>query len=61
MSQVKLVLVGESEVGKSTLALRFVKGQFREFHKCTVGAAFLTQTLSLDGTTVKFEIWEEIQ
>ncbi|EHH30900.1 ras-related protein Rab-5A-like [Macaca thibetana thibetana] len=54
--QFKLVLLGESAVGKSSLVLRFVKGQFHEFQESTIGAAFLTQTVCLDDTTVKFEI-----
>jgi len=58
MAQFKLVLLGESAVGKSSLVLRFVKGQFHEFQESTIGAAFLTQTLCLDDTTVKFEIWD---
>lgn len=56
--QFKLVLLGESAVGKSSLVLRFVKGQFHEFQEATIGAAFLTQTVCLDDTTVKFEIWD---
>uniref|UniRef100_A0A3Q2YSH7 small monomeric GTPase n=1 Tax=Hippocampus comes TaxID=109280 RepID=A0A3Q2YSH7_HIPCM len=56
--QFKLVLLGESAVGKSSLVLRFVKGQFHEFQESTIGAAFLTQTVSLDDVTVKFEIWD---
>lgn len=56
--QFKLVLLGESAVGKSSLVLRFVKGQFYEFQESTIGAAFLTQTLCLEETTVKFEIWD---
>ncbi|XP_037094859.1 ras-related protein Rab-5B-like [Pollicipes pollicipes] len=56
--QFKLVLLGESAVGKSSLVLRFVKGQFHEFQESTIGAAFLTQTVCLDETTVKFEIWD---
>lgn len=55
---VKLVLLGESAVGKSSLVLRFVKGQFHEYQESTIGAAFLTQTVCLDDTTVKFEIWD---
>ena len=56
--QFKLVLLGES-VGTSSLALRFVKGQFHEYQEpCSIGAAFLTQTVNLDDTTVKFEIWD---
>uniref|UniRef100_A0A0N5AN57 small monomeric GTPase n=1 Tax=Syphacia muris TaxID=451379 RepID=A0A0N5AN57_9BILA len=56
--QFKLVLLGESAVGKSSLVLRFVKGQFHEYQESTIGAAFLTQTLCVDDTTVKFEIWD---
>lgn len=56
--QFKLVLLGESAVGKSSLVLRFVKGQFHEYQETTIGAAFLTQTVNLDDTTVKFEIWD---
>jgi len=56
--QFKLVLLGESAVGKSSLVLRFVKGQFLEFQESTIGAAFLTQTVCLNDTTVKFEIWD---
>ncbi|KAG8140050.1 hypothetical protein E2320_002796, partial [Naja naja] len=37
ISQFKLVLLGESAVGKSSLVLRFVKGQFHEFQESTIG------------------------
>ncbi|KAF8272983.1 GTP-binding protein RAB5 [Lactarius quietus] len=57
--QFKLVLLGESAVGKSSLVLRFVKDQFDDYRESTIGAAFLTQTVNLeDGTSVKFEIWD---
>eukprot|EP00161_Ancyromonas_sigmoides_P026889 TRINITY_DN94_c1_g1_i2.p2 TRINITY_DN94_c1_g1~~TRINITY_DN94_c1_g1_i2.p2 ORF type:complete len:231 (-),score=110.22 TRINITY_DN94_c1_g1_i2:53-670(-) len=58
MLQFKLVLLGDSAVGKSSLVLRFVRGQFFEYQESTIGAAFLTQTVSLNDTTVKFEIWD---
>jgi len=35
--QFKLVLLGESSVGKSSLVLRFVKGQFHEYQESTIG------------------------
>jgi len=58
-AQFKLVLLGESAVGKSSLVLRFVKDQFDDYRESTIGAAFLTQTIPLDETTtVKFEIWD---
>lgn len=56
--QFKLVLLGETAVGKSSVVLRFVKGQFQEYQEATIGAAFLTQTVCLDDTTIKFEIWD---
>ncbi|KAI8393736.1 ras family-domain-containing protein [Radiomyces spectabilis] len=57
--QFKLVLLGESAVGKSSLVMRFVKDHFDEYRESTIGAAFLAQTITLDdNTTVKFEIWD---
>ncbi|KAI8063221.1 ras family-domain-containing protein [Gongronella butleri] len=57
--QFKLVLLGESAVGKSSLVTRFVKDHFDEYRESTIGAAFLAQTVTLDdNTTVKFEIWD---
>lgn len=56
--QFKLVLLGDSAVGKSSLVLRFVKKQFFEYQESTIGAAFLTQTVSVDDFVVKFEIWD---
>eukprot|EP00164_Ancoracysta_twista_P000909 GFYU01001194.1.p1 GENE.GFYU01001194.1~~GFYU01001194.1.p1 ORF type:complete len:198 (-),score=59.32 GFYU01001194.1:404-997(-) len=56
--QFKLVLLGDSAVGKSSLVLRFVRGQFFDYQESTIGAAFLTQTVALNDTTVKFEIWD---
>ncbi|XP_063933192.1 ras-related protein Rab-5A-like isoform X3 [Zophobas morio] len=54
----KLVLLGESAVGKSSLVSRFVKGDFNEYQESTIGAAFLTQTVRFNDYTVKFEIWD---
>ncbi|ERN17032.1 hypothetical protein AMTR_s00044p00012740, partial [Amborella trichopoda] len=54
----KLVLLGDMGAGKSSLVLRFVKGQFMEFQESTIGAAFFSQTLAVNETTVKFEIWD---
>lgn len=58
--QFKLVLLGESAVGKSSIVHRFVKNTFDDMRESTIGAAFLTQTITLDdrNTTIKFEIWD---
>jgi len=56
----KLVLLGESAVGKSSIVLRFVKSQFQEYQEATIGAAYLTQSILVGDpeVTVKFEIWD---
>ncbi|KAJ6862952.1 ras-related protein RHN1-like isoform X1 [Populus alba x Populus x berolinensis] len=56
--QAKLVLLGDMGTGKTSLVLRFVKGQFLEFQESTIGAAFFTQVLSLNEATIKFDIWD---
>ncbi|XVF88517.1 hypothetical protein PTKIN_Ptkin19aG0057000 [Pterospermum kingtungense] len=56
--QAKLVLLGDMGTGKTSLVLRFVKGQFFEFQESTIGAAFFTQVLSLNEATIKFDIWD---
>eukprot|EP00043_Microstomoeca_roanoka_P026370 m.11378 g.11378 ORF g.11378 m.11378 type:complete len:199 (+) comp6504_c0_seq1:154-750(+) len=55
----KLVLLGASGVGKSSLVLRFVRDEFRDHHEITVGAAFLSKVVKLNsGRDVKLEIWD---
>jgi Ras-related protein Rab-5C len=56
VQQAKLVLLGDMGAGKSSLVLRFVKGQFFDYQESTIGAAFLTKTLPEQN--VKFEIWD---
>ncbi|TQS35467.1 hypothetical protein Golomagni_04111 [Golovinomyces magnicellulatus] len=58
-SSVKLVLLGEAAVGKSSIVLRFVNNDFQENKEPTIGAAaFLTQKCTLPYRTIKFEIWD---
>ena len=56
--QFKLVLLGNMNVGKTSMALRFVRNQFFEYQDNTIGAAFLTKSLVMDDATLKFEIWD---
>ncbi|KAI1718718.1 ras family domain-containing protein [Ditylenchus destructor] len=58
ISHFKLVLLGESSVGKSAIVLRFVKDTFDENSDATIGAAFLVQTINFGDKKVKFEIWD---
>lgn len=55
---VNVVLVGDSATGaKTSLLNRFTKGTFTLFTYPTIGVAFVTKTLEVDGIQVKLEIW----
>ncbi|XP_058478475.1 ras-related protein Rab-5B-like [Solea solea] len=55
--RVKMVLLGSSGVGKSSLALRFGREEFRS-PSSTVGCAYLTRVVHLSDVTLRFEIWD---
>ncbi|XP_052230597.1 ras-related protein Rab-31-like isoform X2 [Dreissena polymorpha] len=56
--EVKLCLLGESGVGKSSIVLRFVRDQYKENLESTIGASFMTKQVVLDGKTYIFQIWD---
>lgn len=55
--RVKMVLLGASGVGKSSLATRFVKGEFKDCAP-TVGCAYQTHVVNVNGASLRFEIWD---
>ncbi|KAJ8350513.1 hypothetical protein SKAU_G00256430 [Synaphobranchus kaupii] len=55
--RVKMVLLGSSGVGKSSLALRFSKDEFKASAP-TIGCAYLTQVVCLHNARIRFEIWD---
>ncbi|PPS04250.1 hypothetical protein GOBAR_AA16407 [Gossypium barbadense] len=54
----KVVLIGDSAVGKSQLLARFSRNQFSLDSKATIGVEFQTKTLVIDNKTVKAQIWD---
>ncbi|CAM9179047.1 unnamed protein product [Lampetra planeri] len=54
----KVVLIGESGVGKSNLLSRFTKNQFSHDSRTTIGVEFSTRTVELNGFTIKAQIWD---
>eukprot|EP01038_Epipyxis_sp_PR26KG_P008115 gene8115-10990_t len=56
--EVKVVMVGESAVGKSSLTIRFVNDHFKENCIATIGASFLSKRISTFKGLIKFNIWD---
>ncbi|KAL6457688.1 hypothetical protein MHYP_G00346510 [Metynnis hypsauchen] len=54
----KVVLIGESGVGKSNLLSRFTKNEFNHDSRTTIGVEFSTRSIQVDTLTIKAQIWD---
>jgi len=54
----KVVVIGDSGVGKSNLLSRFVRDEFSLDAKTTIGVEFATKTVEAEGRRVKAQIWD---
>ena len=58
LPNLKLVFLGDTSVGKSSIAQRFVNNEFNEFSEPTIGAAFLTKEIEARGRNIRLDIWD---
>ncbi|KAJ1655268.1 Rab GTPase ypt31 [Dispira simplex] len=54
----KVVLIGDSGVGKSNLLSRFTRNEFNLDSKSTIGVEFATRSIEVDSKTIKAQIWD---
>ena len=54
----RLVLVGESSVGKSSILTRFVDDEFHDSLLSTIGVDFKFRKINVEGKEVKLQIWD---
>ena len=54
----KLILIGDSYVGKSNILLKYLKNQFNENSKTTVGLEFGTKNIIINNKRIKIQIWD---
>ncbi len=57
--EAKIVLLGDTGVGKSSIAMRFSQNKFTDSHEVTIGGAYFQHQITLaNGTSVKMHIWD---
>lgn len=54
----KVVLLGDTGCGKSSIVLRFVTGTWERYNESTIGASFLSKMIQVDAKPIKFQIWD---
>ena len=54
----KIILVGDSGVGKSCLAIRALKNIFESLYQPTIGFEFMSSYIKIDGKIIKLQIWD---
>jgi len=54
----KVVLIGDSGVGKSNLLSRFTRNEFELGSRSTIGVEFATRNIKAAGKTIKAQIWD---
>lgn len=56
--KLKVVLIGDVNVGKTSLAVRFTRDKFDQHLKHTIGASFITKVAIVHGDVISFQIWD---
>ena len=54
----KIIIIGDSGVGKSCFLLQFTEGDFKEDHNVTIGVEYGAKVLSVAGKNIKLQIWD---
>lgn len=54
----KVVLLGDTGVGKSSLVLRFVTNNFKPYSESTIGASFMSKMIMVNDMPIKYQIWD---
>ena len=56
--KIKVVLIGESGVGKTSIISRYISNVFNPFQVASIGASFISKTFEINNRTIKYELWD---
>lgn len=56
--RVKMLIIGESYVGKSSLLQQYVDEKFSQNHQATIGVQYKQKTLKMGDNTIRIQIWD---
>jgi len=54
----KIILIGDSNTGKTSLINRYINKRFEDKYHCTIGVDFLMKKIYIDNTLIKLQIWD---
>jgi Ras-related protein Rab-8A len=55
---IKVLIIGDSGVGKTNVLLRFCENTFNPSHLATIGIDFKIKTMEIDGKKIRMQIWD---
>jgi Ras-related protein Rab-35 len=58
MYLVRVIIVGDTGVGKTSLLVRFHENNFSSLQKTTIGVDYKAKEIIIDGEAVKLQIWD---
>jgi GTPase SAR1 family protein len=56
--EVKVCVIGDTDVGKTSLSTRYCHGEFPEISTPTIGASFLQRRVTFDNVEISLQIWD---
>jgi Ras-related protein Rab-1A len=54
----KIIMIGDSDTGKTSLLLRFCEGKFDSTQNCTIGIDFKLKNVKIDKKIIKLQLWD---
>lgn len=54
----KIIIIGDSGVGKSNILLRYTEGKFVDNYMMTIGINYVFKVVDVDGIKIKLQIWD---